>query len=105
MFSNNKDKIGLAKRAGRVFVASFLSTWLAGSTVAQNPRNVPDVTAMSMEDLMNMQVTSVSKRTQKVADAAAAIFVNGDWNSVCAQRLQFHVRLAKFRWQIAHLIG
>jgi len=30
---------------------------------------------MSMEDLMNMQVTSVSKRTQKVADAAAAIFV------------------------------
>jgi iron complex outermembrane receptor protein len=30
---------------------------------------------MSVEDLMNMQVTSVSKRTQKVADAAAAIFV------------------------------
>src|SRR5438034_8416134 len=28
-----------------------------------------------MEDLMNLQVTSVSKRTQKVADAAAAIFV------------------------------
>jgi iron complex outermembrane receptor protein len=28
-----------------------------------------------MEDLMNLQVTSVSKRTQKVADAAAAVFV------------------------------
>src|SRR6202022_188184 len=36
---------------------------------------VPDVTTLSMEDLMNMQVTSVSKRTQKVADAAAAVFV------------------------------
>src|SRR6202140_1143946 len=37
--------------------------------------NVVDVTTMSVEDLMNMQVTSVSKRTQKVADAAAAVFV------------------------------
>src|SRR5207247_11133319 len=40
---------------------------------AQN--KVVDVTTMSMEDLMNLQVTSVSKRTQKVADAAAAVFV------------------------------
>src|SRR5437899_8055052 len=30
---------------------------------------------MSLEDLMNLQVTSVSKRTQKVGDAAAAVFV------------------------------
>jgi iron complex outermembrane recepter protein len=37
--------------------------------------NVVDVTTMSVEDLMNMQVTSVSKRTQKVADAAAAVYV------------------------------
>ncbi len=75
MLSHSKAKIGLAKRAGRVFLASFLSTLLAGSTVAQNPRTVPDVTAMSMEDLLDMKVTSVSKRTQKVADAAAAVFV------------------------------
>ena len=33
------------------------------------------ITTMSVEDLMNMQVTSVSKRSQKVADAAAAVFV------------------------------
>src|SRR3984957_6711567 len=37
--------------------------------------NQVDVTTMSVEDLMNMQVTSVSKRTQKVADAAAAVYV------------------------------
>jgi iron complex outermembrane receptor protein len=75
MLCNRDNKTGLAMRAGRIFLAGFLSVLLAGSTVAQNSRNVPDVTAMSMEDLMNMQVTSVSKRTQKVADAAAAIFV------------------------------
>ena len=75
MLFNCDHKTGLAMRAGRIFLASFLSVLLAGSTVAQNSRNVPDVTAMSMEDLMNLQVTSVSKRTQKVADAAAAIFV------------------------------
>jgi len=72
---NRDHKTGPAMRAGRIFLAGFLSVLLAGSTVAQNSRNVPDVTAMSMEDLMNLQVTSVSKRTQKVADAAAAIFV------------------------------
>ncbi len=75
MLFNRDHKTGPVKRAGRIFLAGFLSVLLAGSTVAQNPRNVPDVTAMSMEDLMNLQVTSVSKRTQKVADAAAAIFV------------------------------
>jgi iron complex outermembrane recepter protein len=68
-------KTGPAMRTGRIFLASFLSVLLTGTTVAQTSRNVPDVTAMSMEDLMNMQVTSVSKRSQKVADAAAAIFV------------------------------
>jgi len=75
MLFNRDHKTGPMMRAGRIFFAGFLSVLLAGSSVAQNPRNVPDVTAMSMEDLMNLQVTSVSKRTQKVADAAAAIFV------------------------------
>src|SRR6266403_4664813 len=75
MLFNRDHKTGPVMRAGRIFLAGFLSVLLAGSTVAQNPRTVPDVTAMSMEDLMNLQVTSVSKRTQKVADAAAAIFV------------------------------
>src|SRR5260370_13591699 len=75
MLFNRDHNTGPVMRAGRVFLAGFLSVLLAGSTIAQNSRNVPDVTAMSMEDLMNLQVTSVSKRTQKVADAAAALFV------------------------------
>jgi len=48
---------------------------LAANSGAQSQQTMPDFTKLSMEDLMNMQVTSVSKRTQKVADAAAAIFV------------------------------
>src|SRR3979411_350795 len=75
MLFKRDDNTGPLMRAGRIFLAGFLSVLLAGSTVAQNSRNVPDVTAMSMEDLMNLQVTSVSKRTQKVAHAAAALFV------------------------------
>lgn len=56
-------------------LASFAAVLLAANSGAQGHQSVPDVTTLSMEDLMNMQVTSVSKRTQKVADAAAAVFV------------------------------
>jgi iron complex outermembrane receptor protein len=52
---------------------AVLIVMLVMGASAQN--NMVDVTAMSVEDLMNMQVTSVSKRTQKVADAAAAVYV------------------------------
>jgi iron complex outermembrane recepter protein len=59
----------------RVFTISFLGVFLAVTTLAQSPQNIPDVTQITLEDLMNLQVTSVSKRAQKLADAAAAIFV------------------------------
>src|SRR5260370_22911986 len=75
MLFNRDHKTGPAMRAGRIFLAGFLSVLLAGSAVAQNSRNVPDVTAMSMENLMNLQVTSASNPPPKLADAAAAIFV------------------------------
>jgi iron complex outermembrane receptor protein len=60
---------------GRILVSGLLAILSVATGSAQAPQNVPDVTTMSMEDLMNIKVTSVSKRTQKVADAAAAIFV------------------------------
>src|SRR5260370_35903690 len=75
MLFHRKYKSGQAAGAGHILLAGFLAVVLTATTVAQTSRSVPDVTAMSMEDLMNLQVTSVSKRTQKVADAAAAIFV------------------------------
>jgi iron complex outermembrane receptor protein len=43
-----------------------------GALHAQERR---DLTSLSVDDLMNVEVTSVSKKEQKVADTAAAVFV------------------------------
>jgi iron complex outermembrane receptor protein len=55
--------------------ALLLTALVLSSAAGASAQSLPDVTAMSVEDLMNVQVTSVSKRSQKLADAAAAIFV------------------------------
>src|SRR6185437_13935511 len=56
-------------------VLALVLLFTTSTFAAPQQSDIPDVTAMSMEDLMNMQVTSVSKRSQKLADAAAAVFV------------------------------
>src|SRR5690242_6986489 len=56
-------------------VLALVLLFTTSTFAAPQQSDLPDVTAMSMEDLMNMQVTSVSKRSQKLADAAAAVFV------------------------------
>ncbi len=61
--------------ANRILVTVFAAMFIATSAMGDTGQGAPDVTAMSVEDLMNLQVTSVSKRAQKVADAAAAVFV------------------------------
>ncbi len=43
---------------------------------AETPADV-DFTKLSLEELMDVEVTSVSKRRQRLADAAAAVFVIG----------------------------
>ncbi|MEO8125548.1 MAG: TonB-dependent receptor [Bryobacteraceae bacterium] len=50
---------------------------MAGATVAglAQTNNPSDLTQMNLEDLMNVKVTSVSKREQKLSRTAAAIFV------------------------------
>src|SRR5207237_1884211 len=72
MLTNNHTKTGSARQVRRAVALAMVALLFVASAPAQN---AIDVTTMSVEDLMNMQVTSVSKRTQKVADAAAAIFV------------------------------
>lgn len=61
------------KRTSRALLLTALTLAFVTFAAAQN--DVVDVTSMSVEDLMNMKVTSVSKRTQKLADAAAAVYV------------------------------
>src|SRR6202023_2976894 len=65
MRSIQKHSHGAARSAGRTMLASFAAVLLAANSGAQGHQSVPDVTTLSMEDLMNMQVTSVSKRTQR----------------------------------------
>jgi iron complex outermembrane recepter protein len=47
----------------------------AQSTPAKQAAASEDLTALSLEDLMNVEVTSVSKNRQRVADAPAAVTV------------------------------
>ena len=58
---------------------SLLLFCLAGPARAQQSRPQPapgeDLTSMNIEDLMNIKVTSVSKKEQKLSRTAAAIFV------------------------------
>jgi iron complex outermembrane recepter protein len=74
MSSTNPQHVGSIRQALAIVLVAVL--FVSSSFGApQQPTNIPDVTTMSMEDLMNMQVTSVSKRSQKLADAAGAVFV------------------------------
>src|SRR5690348_11299142 len=60
------------RKSVRALLACLATILSAGALLAQD---FPDVTAISLEDLMTLKVTSVSKRAQKLADAPAAIFV------------------------------
>jgi iron complex outermembrane receptor protein len=53
---------------------SLLCAMLFTTSVWSQQKPV-DLTARSLEDLMNIEVTSVSKKEQKMSEAAAAIFV------------------------------
>ncbi|HEX9129155.1 MAG TPA: TonB-dependent receptor [Gemmatimonadaceae bacterium] len=47
-------------------------TLVAGALQAQEK---PDLSSMSIDDLMNIEVTSVSRKSEKLSDTAAAVFV------------------------------
>jgi iron complex outermembrane receptor protein len=69
--TTRKDRIVLLKRI------SF-SIWLSLSVPIFSPAQNPsprDLTQLDLEDLMNVQVTSVSRREEKVSAAGAAIYV------------------------------
>src|SRR5436190_2203331 len=65
---------GSPTAGGRILSLIVLALFLGASASAQN-QGVPDISRMSIEELMNVEVTSVAKRPQRVADAAAAVFV------------------------------
>ncbi len=52
-----------------------VSTWPRQQPPPQQPPPQKDLTSASIEDLMNINVTSVSKKEEKLSSTAAAIFV------------------------------
>ena len=61
------------RRAAEAIICLII---LLAVTLPAWPQQKPvDITALSLEDLMNIEVTSVSKKEQKLAGAGAAIFV------------------------------
>lgn len=65
-------------RAGvwsRQFLAAALAAVFFTSTALANAAQDIDFTKLGVEDLMNMQITTVSKHSQPVSTAPAAIFV------------------------------
>src|ERR1700716_3706511 len=52
---------------------------LCGLTALPSPvfaqSRVPDLSQVSIEDLMNIEITSASRKEQRAADVAAAVFV------------------------------
>jgi iron complex outermembrane recepter protein len=63
---------GRISRWFRIFAATSL---IAFSSLPTLSAQSPDFTQKSLEDLMNIEVTSVSKKEQKTSQAAAAVFV------------------------------
>ena len=57
----------------------WMTVWLlcvgSGSLEARPAAPPADLTAMSLDELMNITITSVSKKEQKLSESAAAIFV------------------------------
>lgn len=76
MSSISKNNISLMASASRILLLGMLTVSQVANVSASgpgSPQSVPDdPTKLSLEDLMNI---SVSKRPQKVADSAAAVFV------------------------------
>src|SRR5581483_9351830 len=69
--------IAVARRRARVFRVIVGCGVMAGVLAAGQPPTPADLSHMDVEDLMNVKVTSVSKREQKLSRTAAAVFVIG----------------------------
>ena len=63
-----------SQTSGRIVRVS-LTVLLVSTAAVSGQEQQPDLTQKSLEDLMNIKVTSVAKKEQKTSQAAAAVFV------------------------------
>ncbi len=66
--SNKRRPFLLQKSISAILILIFLPCICLSN-------NYPDLTDLTVEELMNIEVTSVSKKPQKISEAAAAVFV------------------------------
>ena len=59
----------------KTLILTTLLVFLCTPVLAQDILKNDDLTSLSLEDLMNVNVTSVSKKPQRLIDAASAIYV------------------------------
>lgn len=71
---SDRRRVLLARGAPLALAALLVAVPFAAARVAAMD---VDLTALSLEELMDVEVTSVSKRSQRLADVAAAVFVIG----------------------------
>jgi len=64
--------IVFTRRTARALLAGAVTAVCTVSALAQP---APDLTALDLEDLGSIEVTSVSRRAQRLADSAAAVYV------------------------------
>lgn len=60
---------------GRCVSAALVGGMLGGAAVPAKAQPAVDLTQMNLEDLLNVKVTSVSKREERLSRVAAAVFV------------------------------
>lgn len=71
--ATRKTRRHFARRMNRILAFAVLTATLPSPSGAQ--QKPPDLTNASLEDLMNVEVTSVSKKEQKLSHTASAVFV------------------------------
>jgi iron complex outermembrane receptor protein len=74
-----RSAVGGTWRRRQILCVHFLVAWGLSGTMMIQAQEPPatDLTTISLEDLMNIQVTSVSKKEQKLSQTGAAVYVIG----------------------------
>jgi len=75
----SRSAAGGTWRRRQILCGRFLIAWGLSGTMMIQAQEPPatDLTNISLEDLMNIQVTSVSKKEQKLSQTGAAVYVIG----------------------------
>jgi iron complex outermembrane recepter protein len=69
-----KNTTSFYSAIGLLLLAGIINTFSL-ATAAQSQNSLPSLKQLTLEQLMDVEVTSVSKKEQRVGDTAAAIFV------------------------------